>query len=159
MISQSPYSRPPSFIVHHDNIKCGMAFGHFGEADLVLSPHSFFCASSVFTDRATWEAGESLILCRCCSATIKISVSYLHYYSKKNPKHSTVSATMKTINSISTKTRIQFPFSLMLPVSPSNTWKTLTYLINAWSITSLICHFSITFLWSFTSLYVSNILI
>lgn len=79
-------------------------FGQFGSAVLGLSPPSSCCTPSLLASRTEREAEKSLAWCKHCSATIKTSACYQRS-SHPNPKHSTLPATRRKINSVLTETR------------------------------------------------------
>ena len=110
MPSLSPSSRPPTPASHpyilFSMTSDGMEypFGQFGSAVLGLSPPSSCCTPSLLAGRTEREAEKSLAWCKHCSATIKTSACYQRS-SHPNPKHSTLPATRRKINSVLTGTR------------------------------------------------------
>jgi len=95
---------PPAFTAGHDVIPYGMSLRPAGVSCPGHVPSQPPVHPSPLTGRATGEAGKSLMLCKHCSQQLTHPCVVIETVLVTSPKHSTIQAAMKKINSVPAKT-------------------------------------------------------
>lgn len=95
-----------AFITEHMSYGMEYSLGQLGSAVLALFPPSFLCTLNHLVGRAAPEAETALALWEPCFAAAETLVCYQRYFILiLNPKHSTIAAAGKKMNSVLAKTR------------------------------------------------------
>ncbi|XP_038039857.1 lipoma-preferred partner isoform X2 [Anas platyrhynchos] len=77
----------PCYILSMTPHGMGHPSGQCGSPSLAVSPPGSWCTPSLLAGRAAQEAGKSLALCECCSATTETLLCYQHYFIKTPKQH------------------------------------------------------------------------